>query len=135
MPNIAMYGFSCLLPGELQEAEALWAKIWEALAGMKDIDEMVGTFVDSAVQNRKGENMPFLRVYYTPETMPHELEEILRRLDGLDLDIEVMKLESFRLKRSAREILVEKLKTLRPTAGTDPDFDYAQGEPKAAAAS
>ncbi len=123
MPNIEIHGF----PSGSQQASDFVTDIWEALKGIKDFKEIVTTCVDSQVENYLGQKAPFLRLCYTTETTPEELQEIMQRLDAVDLDLEVQELKSFREKKSARDAAIQALMNVRPTGGTDKDFDYGQG--------
>ena len=94
MPNIEIHG---------RPDAGVRKQIWQALKGMSGLHEVVVTDMCSSVFDLNGVPAPFLRLLYTPETRPEELKDIEKRLDHIDLDLEVCPLKSFREKKSARE--------------------------------
>lgn len=103
MPNIEIYGFLRKFGLDWARAEQVEAQIWSALDGMPGLEHIVVTKISSEVRNSKLQGMPYIRLLYTPETKPEELVEIERRLDDVDLDLEVELLIKFRERRSVRE--------------------------------
>lgn len=90
MPNIEIHGQS--------KAEAILTRlsIRIALASASYADKVVTTVIESSVKDLSDKKQPFLRIALTPDAMGH-LDHIveLLRLNKVDLDIEVLKLEKF----------------------------------------
>lgn len=122
MPNLELHGFDTISP-------VLRAKIRGLFEDAPYYKEIVLSYQGSYVVNLHDyQKAPFIRVWATSQK---EVDDIVRRLDPLDIDIELPPLlDKFILRRSERAKLIEKLKQMRPVAGTDPDFDYEKGELK-----
>ena len=98
MTNIEIHGFECdAVAGIDMRASELRNKILYTLfVGKLYADEMVVTTVADDVRDFHGESQPFLRVISTP---CHELDEIVKTLETLHMDIEVMTLTAFHPKK------------------------------------
>jgi hypothetical protein len=129
LPNIEVYGYHVPEKDRTYNPKGaqLVADIWKALADAPYRNEVVITAIDSGSRNDPGgEEMPeaqhFVRVWATNE---REVGDIIRRLEPLDIDIEVPPLLTYFIpKKSVQEAARAKLQTLQPIAGTDPDFKY-----------
>lgn len=86
MPNIEIYGLTD------EEALSMEEKIKELFNGKPWEDEYVITTISSKVQDKKGQNMPFLRLCSTAST--HTME-IFHALEKLNIDIELLNLGYF----------------------------------------
>ncbi|MEK7612905.1 MAG: hypothetical protein AAB449_02035 [Patescibacteria group bacterium] len=133
MPNIEIWGFSadCEDIKRVDELEDQLEKIFKTAPYKADL---VFSLVWSSVVDYEGKSQPFLRICWTPDTSQEEVDDIERRLCTLDplMDMEFVQLAKFRSAKdikAKREQALEKLKSLRPVAGTDPDFDYENKEP------
>jgi hypothetical protein len=84
MPNIEGLGFNGHQNDDLR---VKFGRIRDRLKGAAYFDEVVISFDETPVLNMKGEpEKEFLRVWATSQD---EVDDIVRRLDPLDIDIEV----------------------------------------------
>ncbi len=137
MPNIELHGFlqgnekTKLLDDLVQFAtrlDEMEKLIKAALAGASYYDQVVLESYVSGSDDLKENPAPYLRIWATKQD---ELDDIVKRLDPLDIDIELPPLlTAFIYRKSTREKAQELLKGLRPVAGTDSDFDYEKGQLK-----
>ena len=121
MPNLEFHGFDTISP-------LLRAKIKSLFEDAPYFKEMVLSYQGSYVVNLHDyKKAPFIRVWATNQK---EVDDVIKRLDPLDIDIELPPLlDKFILRKSERAKLLEKLKAMRPVSGTDPDFDYEKEKP------
>ena len=111
MPNIEVYGYR--LPtkdGTCNPAGAQIVKqIWDALEDADYRGEVVVTAIDSGSCNDPKEGMPekqhFVRVWATSQK---EVDDIVGRLDPLDIDIELPPLLDKFIERKSMRVQKEK---------------------------
>src|SRR3989338_7012728 len=116
MPNLEFHGFDTISP-------TLRAKINDLFKDAEYYKEIVLSYQGSyVVYLHDYQKAPFIRIWATKEK---EVDDIVRRLDPLDINIQLPPLlDRVILRKSERAKLLEKLKQMRPVAGTDPAFDY-----------
>jgi hypothetical protein len=107
MSNIEMHGFFFVEKADNNWMDKCVAKSVETkkamLRALEDatyFDEVVVTEILSSVEDKNEKSQPFLRIWATKQD---EVDDILRRFEDLDVDIEVPPLlAKFVQKRSAR---------------------------------
>ena len=116
MPNLEFHGFDTIAP-------LLRAKIRGLFEGAPYYKEVILSYQGSYVVNLHDyQKAPFIRIWATSQK---EVDDIIRRLDPLDIDIKLPPLlDRFILRKSERAKLIEELKATQPVAGTDQDFKH-----------
>ena len=104
MPNIEIFGFDCRESNDRAAGALLAHKIWHVLEDVPYREGVVLTAINSTSRNSPaegfGEAQRFLRIWATSQ---READDIVNRLDLLDIDIEVAPLLTmFIEKRSVR---------------------------------
>lgn len=97
MPNIEIHGVT----DDLSYGQ-LYRRVADCLQDIPNPDEIVISGARDEVLDLKFQKQPYLRVLWTPDTTPGELDDIERRLDALDIDMEFLPLTKFVERRSVR---------------------------------
>lgn len=90
MPNIELHGFA------QKDVRMLRFKVRAALRASPIAGEIVTSVVPSDVENLAGDKMPFLRIICSPD----ELDDLVKRLEPLNVDIEALPLARWVPKRA-----------------------------------
>jgi hypothetical protein len=103
MPNIEIHGYRLDDPKQREEANEMADKVWGALYGAeyaRESGNVVVTPVSSSPRDDIDRHQPYFRIYSTSMA---EREDIIKRLDLLDVDFEIPPLlEKFIERRSLR---------------------------------
>ena len=90
MPNVEIHGLM------RDEATVVREKIFSLFGDTDYVDDMVVTIFWTEVQDKNGDEQPFLRLANSKQAHEQDhTEEILDRLKTLGMDIEQLRLEAF----------------------------------------
>lgn len=91
MPNIEIHGLGA------ESGRKVRKKIFELFQGAAYLDEIVVTRCPTTVVDTKGQIQPYLRLCSTPADY---LDDAIKRLQQLGMDLEIIQLQSFHAKKT-----------------------------------